>query len=276
MNRTMGPLTRALGLPASGLRDDELEPVPVAILDTGIDGSHPDLSGRMLCSIACLNAGGNAVTIEQNRTDANNDLYGHGTAVASIIARIAPNARFIDVRVLGGDRLGSGEAMLAGLDHALGSDARLINMSLAAGGKFVPLLAPLCDKAYRLGKPIVAARRNMPLVDEGYPAALIPCIGVDNIGAGPESLWRYRTETIEFAACGEGLPAAAAGGGYTTVTGSSFATPIVAGHVCRLMGAVPGLRPFEIKALLKEMSILASMRAKSPGSDRARRVPEPG
>lgn len=257
MNPAMGPLTRALGFLASELHKDELEPVSVAVLDTGIDGSHPDLSGRLVRSVTCLSTEDGAVEIRPNETSANNDVYGHGTAVASIIARIAPNARFIDVRVLGGDKLGSGEAMLAGLDHTLGSDAQLINMSLAAGGKFVPLLAPLCDKAYRLGKPIVAARRNMPLVDEGYPAALIPCIGVDNIGTGPESRWEYRAETIEFAACGEGIPVAAAGGGYTTVTGSSFATPIVAGHICRLMGATPGLRPFEIKALLKEMSILA-------------------
>jgi subtilisin family serine protease len=254
MNMPAGPLTRALGFRASGPAGHDLEPVTVAVLDTGIDGSHPDLAGRMVRAFACVGGEGQGVELRQGASDANNDLYGHGTAVASIIARIAPNARFIDVRVLGGDRLGSGEALLAGLDHALGGEAQLINMSLAAGGKFVPLLAPLCDRAYRLGKPIVAARRNMPLVDEGYPAALIPCIGVDNHGAGPEHRWGYRTETIEFSACGEDIVTAAAGGGYTTMSGSSFATPIIAGHVCLLMGAVPGLRPFEIKALLKEMA----------------------
>ena len=127
-----------------------------------------------------------------------------------------------------------------------------------------PRLAPLCDRAYRLGKPIVAACRNMPLIDEGFPAALIPCIGVDNMGAGPLDRWGYRTEIIEFAANGEDIPAAAAGGGKTTVTGSSFATPIVAAHVCLLLGAFPGLRPFEIKALLKEMSAPAEEPAANP------------
>jgi subtilisin family serine protease len=53
------------------------------------------------------------------------------------------------------------------------------------------------------------------------------------------------------------VPVAAAGGGYTTMTGTSFATPIMCGHVALLMGAYPGLTPFEIKTLLKAFAITA-------------------
>jgi subtilisin family serine protease len=94
----------------------------------------------------------------------------------------------------------------------------------------------------------------MPLQDEGYPAALIPCVGVDNEGAGPEGSWLYRNDVIEYSAHGENVPVAAHGGGYTTMTGTSFATPIMCGHVALLLGAHPELRPFEVKAILKAMA----------------------
>ena len=112
----------------------------------------------------------------------------------------------------------------------------------------------LCEDAYQPGITIVAARRNMPLQDEGFPAALIPCVGVDNEGEGPEGGWLYRNDTIEYSAHGVNVPVAAHGGGHTTMTGTSFATPIMCGFVALLLGAYPGLRPFEVKALLKALA----------------------
>ena len=254
MNLAPGLLARALELSIEDLAKRNLLPVNVAVLDSGIDGSHPDLSGRLLRSaIFEADADGNVATRESDPA-ANNDLYGHGTGVVSIIARIAPNARFIDIRVLGGNNRGSGEALIEGFDHAVRSEARVLNMSLAASEKYVDRMGVIAERAYRKGQVVVAARRNMPLADEGFPAALIPCIGVDNEGAGPEARWRYRDDVIEYAAHGVDVPVAAHGGGYTTMTGTSFATPIMAGFVCLLLGAHPGLRPFEVKAVLKAMA----------------------
>ena len=72
-------------------------------------------------------------------------------------------------------------------------------MSLAASEKYLPRMIPLCEDAYRKGiSDRRGPRRNMPLQDEGFPAALIPCVGVDNEGKGPEPLWRYRNEVIEY------------------------------------------------------------------------------
>ena len=122
-------------------------------------------------------------------------MQGHGTGVASIIARIAPNASIIDVRVLGVGAVGTADAFIAGCEHAVESEAQIINMSLALAMRFVPRLTPLADAAYRKGSIVVAARRNLPLgEDEGFPASLIPCIGVDNAGRGPAPIWRYQRE----------------------------------------------------------------------------------
>jgi subtilisin family serine protease len=254
MSLPNGLLAGALEVPIEELSQRELSPLTVAVLDSGIDGSHPDLKGRVVRSMAFeADQEGNVATRETDPAE-NNDLYGHGTGVSSIIARIAPHVRFIDLRVLGGNNRGSGEALLEGFEHAVQSEARLLNMSLAVSDKYLPRMNPICETAYRKGMVIVAARRNMPLQDEGFPAALIPCVGVDNEGKGPERNWVYRNEVIEYGANGEDVPVAAHGGGYTTMTGTSFATPIMAGFVALLLGAYPEMRPFEVKAVLKAMA----------------------
>jgi len=250
-----GLLASALELSIGELPKRDLAPVTVAVLDSGIDGSHPDLAGRIVRGMVFEADANGEVASRESDPSANNDLYGHGTGVASIIKRIAPNARFIDLRVLGGNNRGSGEAMLAGFEHAVRSEAALFNMSLAASEKYLPRLSALAEDAYRKGICIVAARRNMPLQDEGFPAALIPCVGVDNEGEGPEGRWLYRNDVIEYSAHGVNVPVAAHGGGYTTMTGTSFATPVMCGHVALLLGAFPRLRPFEVKAILKAMAV---------------------
>lgn len=251
MSLARGLLARALEVPIDDLAKSDLSPVVVGVIDSGIDGSHPDLAGRALKSaIYDADQDGN-VTVTETDPTANNDTYGHGTGVSSIIARIAPNSRFLDFRVLGGNNRGSGDALVAGFQEAVRSNAVLLNMSLAASEKYVPRMSLIAEEAYRKGTVIVAARRNLPLQDEGFPAALIPCVGVDNEGLGPEPEWLYRNEVIEYSAHGVDVPVAAPGGGYTSLTGTSFATPIMAGFVCLLLGAYPGLRPFEVKAILK-------------------------
>ncbi len=251
MSLPTGLLQRALAVPIEELARAELAPVTVGILDSGIDGSHPDLAGRVISArIFAADSKGKVESRDANPAE-NNDLYGHGTGVASIIARIAPNTRFLDFRVLGGNNRGAAEALLAGFDEAVSSEARLLNMSLAASEKYVRRMNAFCEDAYRKGITIVAARRNMPLQDEGFPAALLPCVGVDNEGEGPQARWLYRNDVIEYSANGVNVPVAAHGGGYTTMTGTSFATPIMCGFVALLLGAYPGLRPFEVKAILK-------------------------
>jgi subtilisin family serine protease len=268
-----GLLTRALEVPIERLARRKLAPVTVAVLDSGIDGSHPDLAGRVVRGMIFEADGNGEVTSRESNPRTNNDVYGHGTGVASIIARIAPNVSFIDLRVLGGQNSGVGDVTIAGVEHAVRSEANLINMSLAVSEKFVPSLSGLAEIAYRRGIVMVASRRNMPLQDEGFPAALIPCVGVDNEGKGPEGHWLYRNEVIEYSAHGVEVPVAAHGGGYTTMTGTSFATPIMCGHVALLLGAHPELRPFEIKALLKAMAMNAVPPQASRSAGRAAASP---
>ena len=241
----------ALKTNLADLAQKPLEPVAVAVIDSGIDATHPDLAGKVLESYVVEKVEAEWQIIKKNVPE-NTDLYGHGTAVASIICKIAPNARLIDIRVLDAQNLGTGDALLAGFRHAVERKIRIINMSLAAQSKFSDRLRPLCETAYRQNQLIIAARRNMPLADDGLPAEFSSSIGVDLGKFLSQFHLQFRpNHAIEFIAHGEEVMVAAPGGGYTTATGTSIATPAISGMCALLVGAFPDMHLFEVKTVLR-------------------------
>ncbi|MBX3227337.1 MAG: S8 family serine peptidase [Labilithrix sp.] len=247
------PIEKVLAERIEDLRKRELPPVEVAVLDSGVDATHPDLEPRVVKALAAVTKDDKTEVVTHGL--ANHDTYGHGTAVSSIISHVAPNARIVDYRVLGPDNTGAGDALLACLRHAVDAGYKVINMSLAAKASFGPQLLPLCDKAYRNGQVIVAAKRNMPLGDLGYPAEISTVVSVDRTKF--EAPWAVRyvpASIIEYIGHGDDVHVAAPGGGYTTKTGTSFATPAISGVVALLLGAYPELRPFEVKTVLRAWS----------------------
>lgn len=249
------PLDR-IRMELASLAARPLEPVEVAVIDSGIDASHPDLQGKVVSAWRAEQSQGRVAVCEAPLGQ-NNDTFGHGTAVASIIARIAPNARLVDVRVLGAQHSGGG-LLIEGMRKAVALRCPVVNMSLAASASMAQPLFALCEMAYRQGQVVVASKRNMPLVDNGFPAELSSCLGVESARLASELELRYRaTDPIEFVAHGEDVVVAAPNGGYTTKTGTSFAAPAVSAACALLLGAYPGLRPFEIKTLLKWSEVQA-------------------
>jgi subtilisin family serine protease len=240
-----------LPLDLGELRRRRLRPVDVAVVDSGVDATHPRLEGRVKKAVHFDPHATMPEPLEGDPT-ANNDLFGHGTAVGSIIAELAPNANLVDVRVLRPGNQGVGMVLVAGLRHAIDLGCPVINMSVAASVKISRPLQGLVEKAYRTGQIVVASKRNMPLADYGYPAELSGTVSVDSLSTSRLLDLIYRGgKVIEYAACGEELEVAVAGGGYRKVTGTSFAAPIVAAICALFLGARPDLRPFEIKTVLK-------------------------
>ncbi len=235
----------------SALAAKPLQPVDVAVLDSGIDATHPDLAGRVAQAFH-FRPDGEGVARAEVAAGANNDTYGHGTGVASILARLAPNARLYDLRVLEPGNKGVAACVIAGLRYALERRWRVINLSLAVAEKFSAQLVPLCEKAYFQNQVLIASKRNFPFPDVGFPAAYASTIGIE-IGRfdSPFKLVFNPGDTIEFTALGEDITIAVVGGGYTTKSGTSFATPVVTALCTLLVGLYPDLRPFEIKSLLK-------------------------
>ncbi len=247
-------------------RGEALAPVEVAVLDSGVDATHPDLAGRVVEAMH-FRPEGDDVARTNVVAGTNNDTYGHGTGVASIIARMAPNARIFDLRVLEPGNKGVAACVIAGLRYAIERKWRIINLSLAVAEKFGAQLLPLCEKAYFQNQILVASKRNFPFPDVGFPAAYASTIGIE-IGRfdSPFKIVFNPEDNIEFTALGENITIANVGGGYTTKSGTSFATPMVSAFCAMLVGLYPGLRPFEIKSLLKHYAGAAEAAGEERGA----------
>jgi subtilisin len=227
--------------------------VKIAVVDSGVDTSHPDLAGlRLADDIAVVEHGHSLRIIEGCGTD----LYGHGTAISSIIRRLAPEAEIGSIRVLG-ERLNSRTAIIQeGVRQALDRGYHILNCSFGCGIEDHILKYKVwIDEAYLKGVHIVAACNNIDFSRPEWPG-YFPTVLTVNFCRGnafdtENGRFYYRPgNLVEFAAPGEEMEVPWVGGGYKKVTGSSYATPQVAGLLARLVGLAPELGPLEAKAFM--------------------------
>jgi subtilisin family serine protease len=205
--------------------------VTVAVIDSGVDGAHPDLAGR--------------VGVRRNFVDGTPDAAEvHGTAVAGIIgarsgngvgiAGIAPGARLMTLRACWetGAQATRCNSLTLGkaINYALENGADIINLSLA--GPPDRLLQSLLQAALARGVVVVgAADPQRP--DGGFPAALPGVIGVARAGD------RHAAPSNLLYAPGTDVPTCAPGPRWNLVSGSSYA----AAHVAGLAALLAEIRP---------------------------------
>jgi len=221
--------------------------VSVALIDSGIDASHPALRGCVKDAVEASREGGRIFF----HPSTSGDTAGHGTACAGIIARIAPEASLHSIKVLGPNASGSGEMFLAGLDYAIKHRIRVINLSL--GTTKPELSAPLrdlLDRAYHAGCIVVAAANNLP--QPSFPSIFSSSlVSVCKEHYGDPFYFTYRYgEVIELCASGVQVTTTWPGGGYRQLTGNSFACPHITGIIALLIEAYSDLTPFEVKTIL--------------------------
>lgn len=219
--------------------------VRVCIVDGGVEPGHP-LVGPVAGAHAVVTADGATRVVEVEPADA----FGHGTACASIVRRIAPDSELHSVRVLGDSGGGTGRALLAGLEWAIGQRFDVINMSLStARPQFNQPLRELADEAYFGGSVIVASAHNSQI--ESYPWRFSSVISVGSHTSDDPSRILYNPNPpVEFFARGQAVPVAGLRGGVTRNSGSSFATPHVAGRCALILSKRPRLTVFQLKTVL--------------------------
>ncbi len=200
----------------------------VAILDTGVDASHPDLAGQVVSGTSILD-GSNGLA----------DPNGHGTWMAGIIAAATDNGEGIagvayagvqvmPVTVLGADGTGLDSDIIEGVVYAADHGADVILMAFSNPGYSASLQAAI-DYAWSKGAVLVAAVGNDGSSSPTYPAGDRGVIGVSATDQS-DALWassNYGADTF-IAAPGVSIDSTAPGGGYTSVTGTSAAAAEVA------------------------------------------------
>jgi len=224
--------------------------VRVAVLDSGIDDTHPALEGSVARWARVVSGAEGAFSVEEAH---HLDGAGHGTACAGIVRSLAPEAELWSVQVLGPDGRGSGDAFVAGLKWAIRQRADVCSMSLGTtSGKFFGALHDLADEAYYNGTILVVAASNRPVIS--YPALYPSVIGVAAIETEDLSaLWFNRTPPVEFLAAGVNVRVPQPQGGWATVTGNSLAAPRVAGICAAIRSKHPQLDTLGMKAVLRQL-----------------------
>ncbi|MDF9808892.1 subtilisin family serine protease [Streptomyces sp. HB372] len=259
--------TGQIGAPAAWARSFDGSGVKIAVVDTGIDATHPDLAGR--------------VAAERNFSGSPDaqDRDGHGTHVASTAAGtgakdarfkgVAPGARLINAKVLDDRGVGDDSGIIAGVDWAVAQGADVINMSL--GGLDTPGIDPLEAQVNKVSAEkgvlfAIAAGNNGPdrgtVASPGSADAALTVGAVDDddriadfSSVGPRT--GDKAVKPDITAPGVSITAAAAAGvagqnppGYQSLNGTSMATPHVAGAAAILKQKNPTWTGAHIKAAL--------------------------
>jgi len=240
--------------------------VRIAVIDSGIDATHPDLRARVARSVEVRPADKGLTVVEAPPAD----TAGHGTACADIIGRLAPGAELWNVRALGPDCRGSPRALSTALRWAIEEGAEVINLSLGTRDpQMAEPLRSLIDAAYRRGLLIVAAANNIPGV-QSFPSVFTSLVCVDSEYMEDQETFQFRFGDLsEIVAPGVYIEAAWPGGGRKLVTGTSFATPHVSGHIARIVSANPGITPFQVKTVLFAMGRRHAARAAAAAGEAA-------
>lgn len=209
--------------------------IKVFVLDTGIDGTHPDLAGN-------YKSGTSFVPSESSPMDFNS----HGTHCAGTIgARIngsgvvgvAPAVYLYAVKVLPASGPGQWSWLIAGIDWCISKKGRKI-LSMSLGGSGAPsAVETICKTAWDRGLLLVAAAGNTGS-SVGNPANYDSVTAVSNISSS-NVIWGSSSRGPEVELCARGVSVLSTlpGGGYGTKTGTSMACPHVSGAAALAWGA---------------------------------------
>ena len=223
--------------------------VTVAVLDSGVDDTHPDLDGRLLPAVDLV---GDGLT---------GDPFGHGTRIAGIIAGVmdgsgiagvASDVRILPIRVLAADGEGDQNRTARGIRAAVAAGAQVINLSLSSQTESQSQ-ADAIRYALDEGVTVVAAAGNRreagsPTV---YPAAYPGVLGVASVGRGlEESAFASSGGFIDLVAPGERVVTTEVGGGWGREDGTSIAAAFVTAGAALVRSANPSLTRAQVDAIL--------------------------
>ena len=223
--------------------------IDVAVVDSGVLSTHPDL--RVLTGYDFV----------QNDADAQ-DGDGHGTHVAGTVAAIengigvvgvAPDAEILPVRVLGNDGTGTLADVVDGFDYAGDRGVRVVNASLGSGYESPTeraVIAAHPDTLFVVAAGNDAADnddRATPTFPCNYDLDNIICVGASDWNDAPAVFSNYGATSVDLFAPGEYVYSTTYTSSYGYKSGTSMATPHVAGVAALLAAEYPAAEPAQLR-----------------------------
>ena len=222
---------------------------PIAIIDSGVDADHPDLASKLMTGRNFLDGSVN--------TD---DTHGHGTSVAGAAAAASNNGTGISgvawaspimpLQVFNSTTSALYSTIASAITWATDNGAKVINISMAGSTSSLTMENAI-NYAWNKGVIVVASAGNSSTSAPYYPAA---CKNVVSVSATTSSdlkaSWSNFGATVDVAAPGASIYTTTKGGGYGSVNGTSFSSPITAGLVALIWSANPTLTNAEVVDIL--------------------------
>ncbi|MGH3524264.1 MAG: S8 family serine peptidase [Mycobacterium sp.] len=224
--------------------------VKVAVVDSGIDATHPDV-GPVQGYVAIREDENGELVYD---TEPHDDSFGHATACASVIRSLAPDCELYSVKVLGGGATCTGKVFTAGLRWAIDNGMQACNLSLGTTKReFYGLIHELADRAYFSNVVLVTAANNMPI--PSFPSVYSSVISVAAHSVHDPYTFYYNPKPpVEFGALGIDVRMAWLDHKHITSTGNSYAAPHVTGLVTQILAKHPEMTVFQLKTILRELA----------------------
>jgi subtilisin family serine protease len=237
--------------------------VRVAVVDSGVEQGHPAV-GTVVDFVAVKRDEDEPDGVAFERGE-HPDVYGHGTACAGIIRSIAPEVELVSVQVLGANMRANTLAFAHAVNWCVEQRIDIVNLSLSTSNDdYAETFWDLVDEAHHHRVMLVSAmnnerKRTIPSEFSGvFSVACAP-------GTDRESVWCNPHGPAEWGAAGVDVEVAWSGGGSIVASGNSFAAPVVSGHLARIVGAHPGITPWQARTVLAAVAANATFE-RSPGS----------
>ncbi|MDX2003644.1 MAG: S8 family serine peptidase [Meiothermus sp.] len=219
--------------------------VKVAVIDTGIDLSHPAFAGSLVPSSEWRDFVGND-QVPQEGGNYSRPGHGHGTSVAGIVLQVAPRAKILPIRVLNSFGEGTVANVARAITYAVDRGAQVINLSLGSDTAYEAITQALIYAASR-GVYVVSSAGNDDRSTPNFPARIArtsmegnpnfywTSVSSVNTQNARSSFANYGRE-VELFAPGEQIFAPAPGNMKATWSGTSQAAPLASGAIALALG----------------------------------------
>lgn len=222
--------------------------VKIAILDSGVDGTHPDLAPQMV-------AGWNFYDNNSNTAD----VRGHGTAVAGAaaaaanngvgVAGVAGGAKIMPLRIADSTGYALWSTAAQAINYAADHGARVANLSFV-GAAASSTIQSAASYLRSKGGVLFVAAGNSGAVDNTSPTNLMQVVSATDESDQLASFSTYGS-FVTVSAPGNNILTTAMGGGYQYWWGTSLATPVAAGTAALIIASRPDFTPAQIDSTLK-------------------------